>query len=43
MDARRKDQQLAALLAAAGIIGCALVYWALQIQQVLETLAMARG
>jgi hypothetical protein len=40
---KKKDQQLAALLAASGIIGFALVYWALQIQQVLVTLAMARG
>lgn len=40
---KKKDRQLAALLAASGIIGAALLYWALQIQSVLETLAMARG
>ena len=39
----KKDRQLAALLAASGIIGAALVYWAIQIRYVLETLAMARG
>ncbi|MFC1795917.1 hypothetical protein ACFL1V_02320 [Pseudomonadota bacterium] len=43
MDARKKDQQLAALLAAASIIGSALVYWVIQIQYVLETLALASG
>jgi hypothetical protein len=43
MDGRKKDQQLAALLAASAVIGSALVYWALQIRQVVETLAMARG
>jgi len=43
MDSNRKDRQLAALLAASGIIGAALVYWAIQIRYVLETLAMARG
>jgi hypothetical protein len=39
----KKDQQLAALLAASAIIGSALIYWAMQIRYVLETLAMARG
>jgi hypothetical protein len=47
MDSRKrdskKDRQLAALLASAGIIGFALVYWGVQIQSVLETLTMARG
>ena len=43
MNRRQKDRQLAALLAASGIIGFALVYWAVQIGYVLETLAMARG
>jgi hypothetical protein len=43
MNRRKKDQQLAALLAASGIISFALVYWAIQIRYVLETLAMARG
>jgi hypothetical protein len=40
---RKEDRQLAALLAASGIIGAALVYWAIQIRFVLESLAMARG
>ena len=40
---RKQDRQLAALLAASGIIGAVLVYWAAQIRFVLETLAMARG
>ncbi len=43
MDDRNKDRQLAALLAASGIIGFALVYWAVQIGDVLKTLAMAYG
>ena len=47
MDSRKKerkeDRQLAALLAASGIIGAVLVYWAIQIRYVVETLAMARG
>ena len=38
-----KDQQLAALLAALGIIGFAVVYWAVQIKDVCELLAMANG
>jgi len=41
MDNKKKDQQLAALLAALSIIGFALIYWAVQIRDVLETLAMA--
>jgi hypothetical protein len=40
---RNRDRQLAALLAAAGIIGSGAVYWGLQIRAVLETLAMAYG
>lgn len=40
---QKEDRQLAAVLAASGIIGAALVYWAIQIRYVLETLAMARG
>jgi hypothetical protein len=43
MDIKKKDQQLAALLASLSIIGFALFYWANQIQDVLKTLAMAYG
>jgi hypothetical protein len=43
MDIKKRDQQLAALLAALSIIGFALIYWGMQIQDVLETLAMAYG
>jgi hypothetical protein len=43
MNSKKKDLQLAALLAASSIIGSALIYWAIQIQHVLETLAMAYG
>jgi len=41
VDIKKKDQQLAALFASIGIIGFAIIYWAIQIQNVLETLAMA--
>jgi hypothetical protein len=43
MDSNKKDLQLAALLASASILVFALVYWAIQIQDVLATLAMAYG
>jgi hypothetical protein len=43
MTSKQKDQQLAAALAAASIIAFALVYWAIQIRDVLTTLAMAAG
>jgi hypothetical protein len=43
MDIKKRDQQLAAVLAALTIIGFALIYWGIQIQGVLDTLAMAYG
>ena len=43
MDSKKRDLQLAALLASVGIIVFALVHWAIQIQDVLATLAMAYG
>jgi hypothetical protein len=43
MDNKQKDQQLAALIASLSIIGFALAYWAIQIQDVRELLAMAYG
>jgi len=43
MNNKQRDQQLAALLASVGIIGFALIYWLIQIQDVREMLAMAYG
>ncbi len=43
MDNNKKDQQLAALLASTVIIGFAVIYWVIQIQDVREMLAMAYG
>ena len=43
MDNKQQDLQLAALLASASIIGFVLVYWAIQIQDVRDLLAMAYG
>jgi hypothetical protein len=35
MERRKADQQLAALLAAGGIIACTLLYWVVQVLGVL--------
>lgn len=43
MGNKQQDRQLAALLASMGIVVVALVYWVMQIQDVLELLAMAYG
>jgi hypothetical protein len=43
MENKQRDRQLAAVLAALTIIGFALIYWGIQIQDVLDTLAMAYG
>jgi hypothetical protein len=43
MENKKRDRQLAAVLAALTIIGFALIYWGIQIQNVLDTLAMAYG
>jgi hypothetical protein len=43
MDTLKKDRQLAALLASSSMIIFALIYWAIQIQDVFETLALATG
>jgi hypothetical protein len=43
MDNKQRDQQLAALLASSSILGFAFIYWVVQIQDVLEMLAMAYG
>jgi hypothetical protein len=43
IDPVKKDRQRAALLASLSIILFALIYWAIQIQDVLETLALATG
>jgi hypothetical protein len=43
MDNKQQDQQLAALLASLSIVGFALIYWVLQIQDVREMLAIAYG
>ena len=43
MDKKQQDLQVAALLAALSIIGSALVYWGIQVQDVREILAMAYG
>lgn len=38
-----RDAQLAAVLASAGVIAGFVIYWALQIQAVRESLAIAYG
>jgi len=43
MSNKKRDQQLAALLASLSIIGFAVVYWVAQILGVRELLAMAYG
>jgi len=39
----RRDLQLAALLASVTVIGCFLVYWFVQIEDVREMLKLAYG